>query len=130
MRFGRGFCKELGGSEFVAPGMVIRALVLKILSDGELHGYEIFSKLEEFFPESTLFKNFAFKGLGYRILRAMEFEGLIESRWVVGEGPARRVYKITDKGLESIEYFKKYLSYARDWIEKVLYFIKGGNSDG
>jgi PadR family transcriptional regulator PadR len=37
----------------------------------------------------------------YRLLRRFEEGGLVSSRWESGEsGPARRVYEITDEGLE------------------------------
>ncbi|MDQ4130683.1 MAG: PadR family transcriptional regulator [Actinomycetota bacterium] len=41
----------------------------------------------------------------YRFLRGLEAEGLLRSTWAPGEGigPDRRVYRLTDEGLEQLE---------------------------
>jgi DNA-binding PadR family transcriptional regulator len=42
-------------------------------------------------------------GLLYRTLRQMEQEGLVRSTWDMAKpGPARRVYEITEEGLEHL----------------------------
>jgi DNA-binding PadR family transcriptional regulator len=44
-------------------------------------------------------------GADYRFLRQLEAEGLLRSRWAPGGGigPDRRVYSLTDEGLEQLE---------------------------
>ncbi len=41
----------------------------------------------------------------YRFLRGLEAEGLLRSTWAPGEGigPNRRIYRLTDEGLEQLE---------------------------
>ncbi|WP_394335551.1 MULTISPECIES: PadR family transcriptional regulator [unclassified Archaeoglobus] len=46
-------------------------------------------------------------GTLYPILHEMERDGLLKSRSVVVEGKVRRVYRITEKGLEALEQAKR-----------------------
>jgi PadR family transcriptional regulator, regulatory protein PadR len=47
----------------------------------------------------------------YRLLRSMEEEGLVTSSWETPEsGPSKRVYAITDLGLEALELMAHSLS--------------------
>ncbi len=73
----------------------VRPRLLLLLSQKPAHGYELLDVLEnENLPTpdpSTL----------YRTLRQFEEEGLVESTWdTSGGGPARRVYELTDQGVE------------------------------
>jgi poly-beta-hydroxybutyrate-responsive repressor len=67
--------------------------ILLLLSSYQMHGYLLVQRLTELglgaFDPATL----------YRTLRAMEKDGLIVSRWeTASEGPARRVYALTEAG--------------------------------
>ena len=67
--------------------------VLLVLKQWNIHGYLIMQHLNQMgFPEidhATLYKE----------LRRLESEGCIESEWQTdGNGPAKRVYKITEAG--------------------------------
>ena len=44
-------------------------------------------------------------GVDYRFLRRLEAEGVLHSTWAPGGGigPLRRVYTVTDEGLEELE---------------------------
>jgi PadR family transcriptional regulator, regulatory protein PadR len=67
--------------------------ILLLLSHYQMHGYRLLQRLTEMglgmFDPPTL----------YRTLRAMERDGLIASQWdTASEGPARRVYSLTEAG--------------------------------
>ena len=67
--------------------------VLLLLRDLSSYGYDLMKALSGF--------GFAMLNPGplYRILRQMERDGLVRSRWDTSrQGPARRVYSITDAG--------------------------------
>jgi DNA-binding PadR family transcriptional regulator len=103
-------------------GFLLQGLILKLLSQKPLHGYEIFTKIEESFPEIPNFRGLVMRGVGYRVLRMMEEMGLISSEWDVSVGPARRVYKITEEGLRALHNFNKNLEILKDTIEKFINF--------
>ena len=93
------FCTKFG----FKMNNIIYAVFLASLMEKPLYGYLLVEKLEEFGIKS----NFVPYGSAYRILRDMEFSGLVSSEWQTeGTGPAKRVYKITDKGIE----------FLRDWL--------------
>ncbi len=68
--------------------------VLLLLAEGRSHGYQLADQLEELLDEGRVdFGNL------YRLLRALEDEGLVTSTW--GEeapGPQKRVYELTSEG--------------------------------
>jgi len=105
------------------PGFILQGLILKLLSQKPLHGYEILTKIEERFPNIPAFRELVENGLGYRILRNLEAMGFITSEWEVSEGPARRVYKITEKGLEALNTFKKELDALKNAIDSFKNFL-------
>jgi poly-beta-hydroxybutyrate-responsive repressor len=86
-----GHCHCRGGQieGFVRPRLLLQ------LSKKPAHGYELLEVLEsENLPTpdaSTL----------YRTLRQFEEDGLVRSTWdTSGGGPARRVYELTDQGID------------------------------
>lgn len=109
-----------------APGFWLKAWILVILGKEELHGYEIMSKLGEIFPNFMRCKRPSQMGSGYKILRMLETEGLISSRWEMNEeGPARRVYRLTKEGEKvrkelikeiekNIEFLNKFISFTKE----------------
>ena len=70
-------------------------LVLALLAEGEAHGY----KLERMAKQRGL-RHWADVGRSsiYQALKQLEREGLASSRLAQGEGPSRKVYRITDLG--------------------------------
>ena len=68
--------------------------VLLLLRDRPAHGYELLERLGELLPpEGTDMGNL------YRLLRALEDDGLVRSEWdATVPGPAKRVYELTDGG--------------------------------
>ena len=81
-------------------------LVLTVLRDGELYGYEIALRIRErsggaFAPS---------EGSLYPALHALEADGALEASWRDSDrGPRRRYYKITKTGLGMLE------SHAEEW---------------
>lgn len=75
-------------------------LVLAILRDTELHGYEIAKRIRErsagaFTPS---------EGSLYPVLHRLEAEGALEATWRSGEGgPRRRYYRLTAGGRAALE---------------------------
>ncbi len=70
-------------------------LVLTVIADGELYGYEIAQKVRErsggaFAPS---------EGSLYPTLHRLEIEGALEATWRESDrGPRRRYYRLTEKG--------------------------------
>ncbi len=66
-----------------------------MLHCNESHGYELRDGLSGFWPSG---ENFNLSTV-YRVLRSLEQEGYISSRWETGSsGPARRLYSLTPAG--------------------------------
>ncbi len=84
-------CRGGRGRGFIQPRLLFQ------LAKKPAHGYElmeIISQGEELSPDPG--------GL-YRLLRSMEEDGLVKSSWdTSGGGPARRIYQITDQGLDHL----------------------------
>ena len=81
-------------------------LVLTVLREGELYGYEIAQRIRDksggaFIPS---------EGSLYPALHALEADGALEANWREGDrGPRRRYYKITETGLGMLE------EHAQEW---------------
>jgi poly-beta-hydroxybutyrate-responsive repressor len=80
-----------------APGGMpknwLTAVLLLLLREWSSYGYDLMEKASAF--------GFAALNPGtlYRVLRQMEKEGLVSSGWdTSGQGPARRIYSITEAG--------------------------------
>ena len=75
-------------------------LVLTVLRDGELYGYEIAQRIRDrsggaFIPG---------EGSLYPALHALEADGALQASWQGSDrGPRRRYYMITDAGLRLLE---------------------------
>ena len=86
-----GTCCPRGGRVrgFMQPRLLL------LLAQNPAHGYELMDTMAR--EEDTNVD----PGLLYRTLRQFEDDGLVSSSWdTEGRGPARRVYKITEEGLE------------------------------
>jgi PadR family transcriptional regulator, regulatory protein PadR len=70
-----------------------RAWLLLLIGESPAHGYDLLERLGELGAAPID------AGSLYRTLRAMEREGLVESRWEISNtGPARRVYELAPAG--------------------------------
>jgi PadR family transcriptional regulator, regulatory protein PadR len=90
-----GRCHDRGGMlrGFVQPRLLLR------VARHPTHGYELMEFLAA--GEDVASSD---PGNLYRILRTLEEEGLVRSIWdTSGAGPARRVYELTEDGLEYLD---------------------------
>jgi PadR family transcriptional regulator, regulatory protein PadR len=86
---------------------VLEAAILASLAESTSHGYNLVDQIEAL--TSDLVCNDA--GSMYRLLRAMEEDGLVSSAWQTPDaGPSRRVYVITEQGIEALELMARSLS--------------------
>ena len=87
---GHAGCRCLGGK---LRGMIQPRLLLS-LAKQKSHGYELMELLGKAGDAPD-------PGSLYRTLRTLEEEGLVRSAWDTSNaGPARRVYELTDLGVE------------------------------
>ena len=94
-------------------GVLILA-ILRVL-ETELYGYALREQLAEQgleVPEGTL----------YPLLRRLETQGLLKSRWQVGESRPRRYYKTSAAGLKALEIMR------HEWDSQV--FVLRGILEG
>lgn len=96
-------------------------LILGLLKDKNMYGYEMIKELEKKSNGVFLFK----EGTLYPILHALESEAFIESFWSDGEsGRKRKYYMLTEKG-------QKYAKEKQEeWVtfrEAVNNFLWEGN---
>ncbi len=114
----------LKGNPF-SSGFWLEAWILVILGKEELHGYEIMNRLNEFLPGFLCCKGPSHMGRGYKILRILEMEGLIKSKWETQEGgPAKRVYSLTEEGKKFREEIIKTIEDNIIFLKKFIEFSK------
>lgn len=76
-----------------------KPLILSILSWGENYGYEIIQKVGELSGGVLEWSD----GMLYPVLYKLEKDGLVQSRWELGEGTRpRKYYSITQKGRQEL----------------------------
>ena len=84
-------CRLLRG--FIQPRLLLQ------LAKQPAHGYELMETLGQTGDLAS-----SDPGNLYRVLRGLEEEGLVRSNWdTSGAGPARRVYELTEEGLEYLD---------------------------
>ncbi|OYT30519.1 MAG: hypothetical protein B6U94_06735 [Thermofilum sp. ex4484_79] len=96
-------------------GIPVRGLlhlaILSIIKQKPTYGSEIYQKIRDEYKLEVP------RSLIYILLRRMEKNGLISSTWSTPErGPAKRIYRITDLGLD-------YLSDSVGRLKKVISII-------
>lgn len=90
--------------------------LLLLLAEKPAHGYELIERLTQGADVPTVDPGFL-----YRTLRQFEEEGLARSSWdTKGHGPARRIYEITDDGLEYLHAWAAGLCHLREQLERFL----------
>lgn len=86
------------GPEQQNPRMLVQPFLLLALEQWQSHGYELVRRLSAFGFEALD------RGSVYRILRQLERDGLVISGWdTSNDGPARRLYSLTDAGRSYLE---------------------------
>jgi PadR family transcriptional regulator PadR len=111
---------------FVRPGhWAVRARVerfvepslLLLLRERPMHGYELIERL----PEVTGAEARVDVGNLYRILRALEEDGIVSSEWNAElPGPARRTYELTPAGRRLLDRWAEALQGAQGVIAGFL----------
>ena len=88
------------GSGGMTRRMLRPAVVMLLLAESPMHGYELMGKLDEFGMDHANMD----PSVLYRMLRRLEREGLAESSLNdSGSGPARKVYTLTPDGREVLD---------------------------
>ena len=97
---------------------LLRPAVLSVLAKGASHGYAVIEELRrlgvcgERVPDHT--------GV-YRVLQAMETEGLVASGWEhPRSGPAKRIYRLTPRGGTCLKKWKGTLEGYQRTIDMLL----------
>jgi PadR family transcriptional regulator PadR len=90
--------------------------ILLLLRARPKHGYQLLEELPELSFESAQ----ADLGNLYRMLRALEHEGLVRSAWQTEPGPPRRVYELTSEGVELLDSWAESLRETRSTIDRFL----------
>jgi poly-beta-hydroxybutyrate-responsive repressor len=79
----------------------LQPCLLLILAEGPQHGYSLMDELSR----RKLLGSEVDVGNLYRTLRRMEGEGLVTSGWSDGAGPNKRVYHISERGTELLNFW-------------------------
>jgi PadR family transcriptional regulator PadR len=113
---GRRCARRRMGQAHRIRGFVEPCLLLLLHRD-DTHGYEMLDQLEEFgLGHETLDSSVV-----YRSLREMEERGLVVSSWdTEGQGPPRRVYRLTPEGDRYLASWIGGLRNTRDVLDRFL----------
>src|SRR5689334_1049218 len=103
------------------------ALVLAVLQQGPMHGYEISRRIRALSDEVLS----AGEGKLYPCLHKLEDDGFIEAEWVEQENrPSRKVYSLTDKGSAALAKKRKAWQEFAAGVNAVLHPPKVRTSRG
>jgi poly-beta-hydroxybutyrate-responsive repressor len=92
------------------------AALLLLLRERRAHGYELLEELPALTGEARVDM-----GNLYRILRALEEDGLVASEWQAdAPGPAKRIYELTPAGGRLLDEWAQALEQARGRIDGFL----------
>jgi PadR family transcriptional regulator, regulatory protein PadR len=95
---------------FVEPSLLL------LLREHPLHGYELIERLSEFGGEARVDV-----GNLYRLLRALEAEGIVSSEWSAElPGPAKRTYELTEEGRRLLDRWAEALREAQANVQSFL----------
>jgi poly-beta-hydroxybutyrate-responsive repressor len=96
--------------------------LLRLLSEGSTHGYELLERLPTLLGEERVDV-----GNVYRALRALEEDGLVVSEWQADlPGPTKRTYTLTDDGRAALGAWLDSLEALRDDLTGFLEDTKKG----
>jgi len=100
----------------------VRALVLSLLTEQPMYGYQLCKALQRRSQGYFEFK----EGTLYPALHRMERDGLLRGQWqVVEAGPSRKYYHLTERGREELTRSQQEWSAFADKLLAVL-----GRPDG
>ena len=96
--------------------------LLLLLRERATHGYELLEALPALTGDARVDM-----GNLYRVLRALEEDGLVTSRWEAGApGPAKRTYDLTAAGRRLLDEWANALRRSRAHIDTFLERYEGG----
>jgi poly-beta-hydroxybutyrate-responsive repressor len=96
--------------------------LLLLLRERPAHGYDLMERL----PELTGDERVEMGNL-YRLLRALEEEGLVSSQWdATSPGPAKRRYAITETGAQLLDQWVDALRSSRERTTRFLERYEAG----
>jgi poly-beta-hydroxybutyrate-responsive repressor len=94
----------------------VEPALLLLLAERGAHGYELLDRLAELLPGERIDM-----GNLYRLLRALEHDGLVRSEWDESvPGPAKRTYELTDEGRGLLRAWAKALLETREVVEAFI----------
>jgi len=85
--------------------------ILLLLRERPAHGYDLLERLPDLTGEQRVEM-----GNLYRLLRALEEEGLVSSKW----GDGKRMYTITARGLQLLEHWVEALRRSQERTGRFL----------
>jgi poly-beta-hydroxybutyrate-responsive repressor len=92
------------------------AALLLLLRERPTHGYDLLERLPALTGEERVDV-----GNLYRVLRALEEQGLVASEWDESlPGPAKRTYELTGAGRASLDRWAAALTHTRTHIDRFL----------
>jgi PadR family transcriptional regulator, regulatory protein PadR len=95
----------------------VEPVLLLLLRERPMHGYELIERLPEVAGDELRVD----VGNLYRILRALEEEGLVTSEWSADlPGPAKRTYELTEAGTRLLDQWAESLREARQVLDRFL----------
>ena len=95
--------------------------ILLLLRERPAHGYELLEALPALTGEARVDM-----GNLYRVLRALEEDGLVSSQWESGEpGPAKRTYELTAAGARLLDEWATALRRSRERVDTFLERYEG-----
>jgi PadR family transcriptional regulator, regulatory protein PadR len=113
-------CKDAGLPPKGTPKNYLMAWLLVMLKEHNLHGYEIMKELR------AKFEVVSDAGTVYRALRQLERDGYISSWWdPKDQGPARRVYTLTDEGHRALALWSAALEHYRANLDAFFVLYTG-----
>jgi PadR family transcriptional regulator PadR len=88
-----------------------------VLGTGGGHGYDLRKDVQEMTGGCVC----ADTGGTYRVLRRLEEQGFVVSRWTAGEaGPQRREYDLTAEGRALLAHWREHLAERKATIDAVI----------
>jgi PadR family transcriptional regulator len=113
-------CRWRVGDTWVVRARVERFIepaLLLLLRERPLHGYDLLEQV----PQLTGDDRGVDLGNLYRVLRALEDDALVRSEWHAEiAGPAKRVYELTDSGIDVLDQWAEALTRTRSDIDGFL----------
>uniref|UniRef100_A0A7C4GJR5 PadR family transcriptional regulator n=1 Tax=Fervidobacterium thailandense TaxID=1008305 RepID=A0A7C4GJR5_9BACT len=112
-------CEETG----FTTGDFLVAVLLKMLKDQPMHGYELVEHLSRVdyypFPHDP--------SVVYGVLRKLEAQGFLTYTVEAGDGGLRKIYRLTSEGEKLFEEMVQFIGRLKDYFEKFLHSNQNTN---